>query len=91
MRNKQTSQLVVRYVLHHMQYIFCLYRKKEPTWWHETVIIAEVQSYKMCYSMRLLPRNLDEEMDCQATVVKDDTKELCYHSAQEGEQGFQVS
>lgn len=26
--NKQTSQLVVQYVLHHMQYIYCLYGKK---------------------------------------------------------------
>lgn len=41
----------------------------------------------MCYSMSLLPRLLDEEMDCQVATVKDNTKELCYHREQDGQQG----
>lgn len=40
--------------------------------------------------MRLLQRHLHDVMACQATAVNDDTKELCYHLEQEGEQGFQV-
>lgn len=87
---KLTIQLVLQ-CINIMRYMsqYIQQRVTSLTRWNGA-LITEVQSYQTCYSMRLLQRHLHDEMDCQAMVVNDDTKELCYHLEQEGEQGFQV-